>query len=112
MLLNSIGSVQGYGNVITDLSIVDNEIAPQKNSTFVDVESVQTITGAKTFLDPITIFNVDGSNILTSGGYKSENHYVRALNEIDETITGTKTFQNDITAADGKWRQTCIKCGQ
>ncbi|KAA6364635.1 MAG: hypothetical protein EZS28_039838, partial [Streblomastix strix] len=99
MLLNSIGSVQGYGNVITDLTIDENEIVLQKNNTFVDVESVQTVTGAKTLLDPITIFNVDGSNILTSGGYKSENHYVRALNEIDENITGTKTFQNDITDA-------------
>jgi hypothetical protein len=36
---------------------------------------------------------------LISGGYKSENHFVRALNEVDETITGTKTFNESVIAA-------------
>jgi hypothetical protein len=36
---------------------------------------------------------------LTSGGHISETNFVHTSNAVDETITGTKTFNNNVIAA-------------
>ncbi|KAA6360724.1 MAG: hypothetical protein EZS28_043749, partial [Streblomastix strix] len=99
LMLNSILGVQGEGNAITDIQVYENQLVLYKLATFIDTVSTQTITGAKTFTTPISIYEATPSDLLTSGGYKSETNFVRTTNAVDETITGTKTFNNNVIAA-------------
>ncbi|KAA6378012.1 MAG: hypothetical protein EZS28_026461, partial [Streblomastix strix] len=99
LMSNSILGVQGEGNAITEIQIYENQLILYKLATFIDTVSTQTITGAKTFTTPITVYEATASDLLTSGGYKSETNFVRTTNAIDETITGNKTFNNSVIAA-------------
>ncbi|KAA6373588.1 MAG: hypothetical protein EZS28_030885, partial [Streblomastix strix] len=99
----SIGEIVGSGNAVTSLSMNGNEIIPNRNNTFVDLASTQTITGAITFSSSVTAnsFAISGENgtdqyvLLADGSTKSISDFANSstayLPLTGGTVTGSIT---------------------
>ncbi|KAA6375002.1 MAG: hypothetical protein EZS28_029471 [Streblomastix strix] len=118
----SIGEIVGSGNAVTSLSINGNEIIPNRNNTFVDISSEQTITGTKTFSSDVTAnsFAISGENgtdqyvLLADGSTKSISDFANSsttyLPLTGGTVTGSITATSFVKSS-GTNRQLLLVDG-